>query len=123
GANLVADVLARDHSGEMPLDLGISHELGQDLPHRVHFAVAEVQHALGEGVGKDAGAHRVTLGVVRVEQVGRSVAVNVGGELPPEVHRVPYPRAHALGADRQVHVRGVAGKKDTPSAVFGCLTA
>jgi len=43
--------------------------------------------------------------------------VNLGGELPAQVHRVQQAQVQALPVGREVEVRGVAGEQDPPGPV------
>ncbi|GAB3743654.1 hypothetical protein GCM10027598_77050 [Amycolatopsis oliviviridis] len=55
--------------------------------------------------------------MVGVEQPGGGLAVHGRGEFPAEVHGVTEAEVEALGAERRVHVGGVAGEEHPALAV------
>src|SRR5215467_8455375 len=59
---------------------------------------------------------------VGVEESFRSPAFDGCGELPAEIHGVAETGVEALASERGMDVRGIAGEKDTASAVGRCLT-
>src|ERR1035441_1266298 len=82
-----------------------------------------IQAELAPGQGEDGGSHRMTLGVVAVEQLVRRPARHGRAQLPAEVQRVLQPGVHSLGARGRVGVRRVAGQEDPARAVAGDLAA
>jgi hypothetical protein len=74
---------------------------------------------LREGVLGQREADGVAFGVVAVEQAGRRAAVDLGGELPAQVHRVLDADVQADATRREVHVGGVAREQHAAPAVLG----
>ena len=81
------------------------------------------EHQLVERVGQPehAGADRVALLLVGVQQPRRRRPATGGGELPAQVHRITEAGVHALATERGMHVRGVTGQKRPAGPVVPCL--
>ena len=77
------------------------------------------QQRLDLGVLRDRLADGMPLGVIAVEQARRRPAVDLGGELPAQVHRVLEAGVQALAGRREVDMGGVARQQDAPGAVTG----
>ena len=68
-------------------------------------------------VAQDAGAHRVALGVVGVEEAFRRRPLDHLSQLPSEIHRILDARIEALSTVGGMHMGRVAGQEDPPVAI------
>ena len=105
------------HRGEPPARLVHAQQLGDGVAQGLDAVVRAAQRDLRHRVAQHAGADRVALGVVGVEQALRRRPLDHLGQLPPQVHRVLHAGVEALSAHRGMHVRGVAGQQHPPFAV------
>ena len=106
------DVETTDHPGDPPARLVHAEQLRHDVARRPPAVAGAGERGLGHGVVEHAGAHRVPLGVIGVEQAVRGRPVDHLGQLPGEVHGILDTGVESLTTGRRVDVGGVAGQQD-----------
>ena len=85
--------------------------------------VAPLKGGERHGVLEHPRGGRVTLGVVRVEQIGGRGSGDDLRELPAKIHGVLHAEVEALPTGRVVNVCGVTGQQHAPGSVVRCLAS
>ena len=117
-AEVVVDVQTEHHRREASARLVRHEELGNGVAQGLRAFVRAAEGDVRHRGAQHAGAGRVTLGVVGIEEAFRRCPVDHLGELPAQVHRVLHAGLEALCTVWRMHVRGVAGEQD-PSVAVG----
>ena len=92
-------------------------QLGNRVAQRLRAFVFAAKHDRRHRVAQHAGADRVALGVVGVEEAFRRHPLDHLRQLPSQVHRILHAGLETLATVRGMHVRGVAGEQHASLAV------
>src|SRR5712691_12591960 len=75
--DVIGDFQSAHYASQMPTDILIADELGQDVSQRLHLSTAQEQEPLSLGVHEQPVSHLVTLAVVSAEKRRRSPATDL----------------------------------------------
>ena len=95
----------------------IADELGNGLAQGLRALVRAAKRDQRHRVAQHAGADRVALGVVGIQEAFRGCPVDHLGQLPSQIHRILHAGVEALSTVRGMHVCGVAGQQHPSFAV------
>jgi len=108
---------AGEHPGDPLARLVHGKQFGHDAEQGVGARIGAAEQGSRHGGAQHVGADRMPLGVVGVEQAFRRRLAYHLGQLPSQVDRVLQAGVETLPADREVHVRRVAGQQHPSLAV------